>query len=579
MVDKQLFSLSGIKKVTIMLVGLTVLQAFMILFQGKYLALALVKTWHLRPLNLFGPLIGLFFAAFIGRHLINWVKSIVLDRFANQASQSLREQLLTKLFHIGPSLVAKQGTGNLVTMALDGIDEVDNYLTLILNKMLNMMIIPWILLIYIFTLDVKTGVVLLLVVPIVILFMIILGFAARDKADKQYAGYQLLSNHFVDALRGLSTLKLLGISKQYANNVYSVSESYRKQTMAVLRIAVLSTFALDFFTTLSIAVVAVFLGLDLLAGKMPYFPALASLILAPEFFLPLRDFSSDYHATLNGKNAMQAIRQLLALPEATQRQALTSLTTFGANDELEFKHVNVSYENNNEHDLADFSFKVHGFQKIGVMGPSGSGKSTLINTLGGFLLPEAKNGGQILLNGQQVPHLSQEQWQNNFVYMPQKPYLFHATIGQNIAFYQPKASREAIKVAAENAGLTIWLKQLPAGLDTVIGEGERGISGGQAQRIALARAFLDRKRRVLLFDEPTAHLDIETEAALKETMLPLFKDHLIFFATHRLHWMQEMDQIMVIEAGRLVEMGTPQQLQQKQGAYTQLMTQMKGAKL
>lgn len=576
MIDKRLLRLSGTKKVLLMLAGLTVLQAFMILFQGKFLAQAIVNSWRLKALAwLYQPML-FFFLALLGRHLLNWLKSHVLDRYASQASADLQQRLLTKLFHLGPSLVAKQGTGNMVTMALEGIDQVENYMTLILNKMLNMMLIPWILLIYIFTLDARSGWILLVVVPIVILFMIILGFAARDKADKQYAGYQQLANHFVDALRGLATLKLLGISEQYADNVYQVSESYRKRTMNVLRIAILSTFALDFFTTLSIAIVAVFLGLALLNGQIPLFPALVTLILAPEFFLPLRDFSSDYHATLDGKNAMQAVFAILELPQPQQRQLLTAAPTWTADSTLTFSDVDVSYPGSNEADLAAVSFSVHGYHKIGVIGESGSGKSTLINTLGGFLQPEK---GEIKINGQVVPHLSQEQWQQNFVYLPQKPYLFHATIGENIAFYQPTASTAAIEQAAARAGLSDWLTTLPAGLATVIGEGARGVSGGQGQRIALARAFLDSQRRILLLDEPTAHLDIETEAALKETMMPLFADHLVFFATHRLHWMQQMDYVFVIQQGRLVEQGTPTQLQAQNGAYVSLMAQMRGEAL
>ncbi|MFD0898164.1 thiol reductant ABC exporter subunit CydD [Loigolactobacillus binensis] len=576
MIDKRLLRLSGTKKALLMLAGLTILQAFMILFQGKFLAQAIVNSWRLKALAwLYWPML-FFFSALLGRHLLNWLKNHVLDKFASQASATLRQQLLTKLFHLGPSLVAKQGTGNMVTMALEGIDQVENYMTLILNKMLNMMIIPWILLVYIFTLDRRSGWILLVVVPIVIMFMIILGFAARDKADQQYAGYQQLANHFVDALRGLATLKLLGISDQYADNVYQVSEAYRKKTMGVLRIAVLSTFALDFFTTLSIAIVAVFLGLALLNGQMALFPALATLILAPEFFQPLRDFSSDYHATLNGKNALQAVFAILELPQPQQRQALTAAPTWQANSQLTFTNVNVSYPGSNEADLAAVSFSVQGYHKIGIIGESGSGKSTLINTLGGFLQPQQ---GEIKVNDQVVPHLSQEQWQQNFVYLPQKPYLFHMSIAANIAFYQPDAAPAAIEKAASQAGLDDWLATLPAGLDTIIGEGARGVSGGQGQRIALARAFLDSQRRILLLDEPTAHLDIETEAALKETMMPLFDDHLVFFATHRLHWMQQMDYVFVIQQGRLVEQGTPAQLQKQQGAYVSLMTQMRGEPL
>lgn len=213
--------------------------------------------------------------------------------------------------------------------------------------------------------------------------MIILGLAAKSKADRQYAGYQRLSNNFVDTLRGLGTLKQLGLSKRYANNVYSVSEDYRKETMATLRIAMTSTFALDFFTTLSVAVVAVFLGFDLLAGKIMLLPALTILTLAPDYFLPVRNFANDYHATLNGKNALKAVLDVLETPETKQRKALKQLV-WHADSVVKFDDVSFTYEDVKTPTLTHVSFAIHGFQKVGIIGASGSGKSTLINLLGGF---------------------------------------------------------------------------------------------------------------------------------------------------------------------------------------------------
>lgn len=214
----------------------------------------------------------------------------MLDTFSYERSKELREQLLTKIFRLGPNVVQKNGTGNMVTMALEGISQTENYLQLILTKMMNMMIIPWIILAFVFTQDIRSGVTLLIVFPIIIIFMIVLGYAAQSKADKQYAAFQMLSNHFIDSLRGIDTLKLFGLSKKYAGSIYHTSERFRKATISTLKIAILSTFALDFFTTLSVAVVAVFLGLSLLNGTILLFPALVTLILAPEFFLPIRDF-------------------------------------------------------------------------------------------------------------------------------------------------------------------------------------------------------------------------------------------------------------------------------------------------
>lgn len=379
----------------------------------------------------------------------------------------------------------------------------------------------------------------------------------------------------MDTLRGLPTLKQLGLNKAYADNVYQVSEDYRKKTMATLTIAMTSTFALDFFTTLSIAIIAVFLGFGLMNGTIQLLPALIILTLAPDYFAPIRNFANDYHATLNGKNALTAVLDILQRATPKDRDLLPLRDpVWEDQDTLTFDHVNVKYGDSQQATLQDINFEIKGFQKVGIIGASGSGKSTLINTLGGFLSPQ---DGQITVRGIAVPHLDQQAWQRSFVYIPQAPYLFHASLRENITFYDPEASEVAVQSAVAKAGLSDWVATLPAGLETAIGEGSRGVSGGQAQRIALARAFLDDSRRVLLFDEPTAHLDIETEVGLKQTMMPVFDHHLVFFATHRLHWMNEMDYILVMDHGRIVEQGTPAELQEKNGAYVRLRSEMEGA--
>ncbi|GAF39584.1 transport ATP-binding protein CydD [Agrilactobacillus composti DSM 18527 = JCM 14202] len=377
----------------------------------------------------------------------------------------------------------------------------------------------------------------------------------------------------------MSTLKFLGLSEKYETNVYNVSEDYRRSTMDVLKIAILSTFALDWFTTLSIALLALFLGLGLINGSIPLFPALVSLILAPEFFLPIRDFGNDYHATLDGKNALTDILDIVAQPSVTNRQLVPDTFKWDENSKLVANHFNLQYspDENEAIDLTDIAFTLKGYQKVGIIGMSGSGKTTLLNALGGFLTPlksEDPKAANFSLNGQDLPHLSQANWQQQFAFIPQFPYLFADTIAANIAFYQPKASAAQIAAAASQAGLDDFLATLKDGLNTLVGEGGRGISGGQAQRIALARAFLDQDRHVLMFDEPTAHLDIETEYALKETMMPLFKNHLVLFATHRLHWLKEMDYILVMKDGQLVQQGTLDELSATPGEFTALTQHM-----
>lgn len=570
MIDKKLLQLPGIKKILGLLAGSSILQAIFIIGQAYGLARSITNLWSGEVIRNQFIWLGLFFVSYVLRHLMTYLREQVLEDYAYEQARGLRSQLLTKIFRLGPQVVQKQGTGSIVTTALDGINQVEEYLHLIVPKMLNMMIIPWILLVMIFLLDWQSGIVLLVVFPLIIIFMIILGYAAQSKADKQYKVFQLLSNHFIDSLRGIDTLKFFGISKQYSRSIFSTSERFREATMSTLKVAILSTFALDFFTTLSVAVVAVLLGLRLINEEIFLFPALTVLILAPEYFLPIRDFSSDYHATLDGKNAMDDVNKILDILE-NQDEKL-SLPSWDKDSRLA-----VALQYNYEDKLgAEVDFSVKGYQKIGIIGMSGSGKSTLINLLSGFLRP---NKSQITFDDIEIKAFDQPNWQEQLIYIPQNPYVFQRSMRENIAFYHPNATDEEILQAIEVTGLTELLAELPDGLDTKLGEGERPLSGGQAQRIALARAFLNQERKILLFDEPTAHLDIETEVEIKERMLPLMEKHLVFFATHRLHWLAEMDYILVMDEGKLVEKGTIEELKQKNGAFVKLTQALRGEKV
>ncbi|KRL43409.1 cytochrome bd biosynthesis ABC transporter ATPase permease [Companilactobacillus mindensis DSM 14500] len=560
-----------------MLAGLTLLQAFVVLFQGKYLAEALVNSWEQKSLQTIVMPMILFAVAFIFRHVFNLINTKIVESYAGKTSENIRSQLLDKVYNAGPEIISEEGTGNLVTSSLDGIDLVENYFKLIFTKLMNMSIIPPVLLIYIYTQNIASGITLTVIVPLVILFMIILGLAAQSKADSQYAQYTILSNHFLDALRGLPTLKMLGLSKRYAKNIYTVSDEYRRRTMNTLRIAILSTFALDWLTTLGIAILAVFLGLGLINNSFPLFPALVTLILAPEYFLPLRDFSNDYHATLNGKNALNSIFEILDRPTTDQADDLDDFT-WDKDSTVEVNNLQFTYKGVGTDDVSlDIDhLKLSGYQRIGVIGKSGSGKTTLIRAIGGFLIPDHAN---IKINQQSVANFKQANWQKKLTFLPQSPYLFAGSIAENIAFYRPKASLDDIKKAADAAGLQDFINTLENGYETQIGEGGRGISGGQQQRIMLARAFLADDRHVLIFDEPTAHLDIETEYALKQPMEKLFQNHLVIFATHRLHWIKEMDYVIVMDNGKIAEQGTPDELSSHNGAYSKLIANMRGDQL
>ncbi|MCG7194214.1 thiol reductant ABC exporter subunit CydD [Fructilactobacillus sanfranciscensis] len=576
MFDKQLMSIPGVKKLIAKLSCLATIQSLVIILEAYFLSVAVVNTWSLKKITaLLLPMLY-FFIAFVVRYSITRIESQITDRFATKATGEIKTQLLTKEFELGPRMISQIGSGHLITLALEGTDKIENYFNLIILKTVNMAIIPVILLIAIFLINFISGITLFLVFPIIIIFMIILGLAAQAKSARQYKGFTDMSNNFIDTMRGLKTLKLFGLSDKYADNLYRVSENYRKSTMSVLKVALLSTFALDFFTTISIAIVAVFLGVALIDGKILLLPALTILVLAPDYFLSVRDYGDDYHATLDGKNALTNIFEILKIKSPTSKIKLSDSTGWNNTSELKISDLNFSYDKTSQ-SLQNINFNVKGYKKIGIVGRSGSGKSTFLNMLGGWLEPSNADQLPFDVNGKKVDSLSQIEWQKHISYIPQDPYIFAGTIAENIAFYQPNATKQQIKVVAEKAGLMDFVNDLQAGLDTKIGESGRGISGGQAQRIALARTLLDDNREILLLDEPTAHLDIETEYELKQTMLPIFRNHLVIFATHRLHWMQNMDYILVMDEGELVEQGTPVELINRNGIYKELIDEIRGA--
>lgn len=567
MIDRHLFQLTGARLIAIRLAVLAVLQAFLIIGQALFLSYTLTLLWQGK--NIDWLTLILFAACFTGRQLLGLIRDNILEHYSGKVATDLRRQLLTKVFAEGQSLVQKQGTGSLITMALDGIDEVSNYIKLIFAKVFTMMIVPVLVFIAMLLLNWQSALILLLMYPLIVLFMIILGHAAQDRAIRQFGNFQKLSNNFIDSLRGIDTLKYFGLSKRYSRSIYRLSENFRRKTMAVLKVAMLSTFALDFFTTLSIAIVAVYLGFGLMYGRVQLFAGLGILILAPEYFLPIRNFAGDFHATLNGKNALERINQLLARPKEKSSQC--HLTSWGADDELKMQNLTFAYQQGPE--IGPLSLKIKGHEKVGIIGMSGAGKSTLINLLSGFLTPSK---GQITIQGQKTETMNIPDWQKQLIYIPQNPYLFAASLRDNLTFYTPEATDQQVKEAIHVVGLDDLVKELPDGLETKIGQGQRVLSGGQAQRIALARAFLDQKRKIMIFDEPTAHLDIETEIDLKKRMLPLMAHHLVLFATHRLHWLKQMDYILVMNKGQLVQQGTYDELAQQAGYFKELTKQMRG---
>ncbi|PPA90165.1 thiol reductant ABC exporter subunit CydD [Brevibacillus laterosporus] len=577
---KNLLGYKGIVPVLIAVAVLVLIQSLSILYQAKWLAEVISALFAGQKLQELYMGLGLFLLAFLVRHLTNLLQQKIAYRFAMKTGSDVRKSLMEKLFLLGPRFAKTQGTGNVVTLVIEGVAQFRTYLELIIPRMVSTAITPWVILAYVAWQDMISGIILLVTMPILIVFMILIGLAAKGKMDRQWKSYRILSNHFVDALRGLETLRYLGLSRTHSKTIERVSDRYRSATMGTLRVAFLSSFALDFFTMLSVACVAVSLGLRLISGEIFLLTGLTVLILAPEYFLPIRMVGADYHATLNGKEAGEAIQAILQKQVAQDKkddanvtinewtkESLLMLTSIGMKHESNTNSIQVEEAHMEaKPSLRDISFTIMGKQKIGIIGESGAGKSTLIDVLAGFLVPTS---GQMELNGQRVSSLCQPEWQSQTTYIPQHPYIFSSSFYDNVKFYSPLASDEQVEKAIQAAGLGDLFNSLPRKGEERIGNGGRALSGGQEQRVALARAFLS-NRPIILLDEPTAHLDIETEYELKETMLSLFEDKLVLLATHRLHWMPDMDLIIVLEQGTIKEIGTHAELLAKQGTYYQM---------
>lgn len=561
MFDKRLFALPGAKSAIAWCIATSLLLAALMVGQAAALAWALTLLWGGSALSDVAAQLGAFALCFIGKQAASNIQTKQLEFFATVRTEEFRQELSKRLYEGGAPLTQKLGTGAASTLCLDGIDNIEHYLSTALPRTVALVTVPFVLLAVIVFQDWVSALIALLVFPAIILQMVLIGSTAQEEAGKQHREYQRLANHFIDSLRGIDTLKYFGRSNEQADRVYETSEKFRIATMKTLRTATLSGAVLDAFSTISLAAVAVMLGFRLVDGSITLLPALFVLVIMPDYFRPIREFASDYHATLNGKNTLTQVLEVLGCSAETAAKKenhtpglqvdAPKLEPWQELSVLTFEHIGISYEG--ETALKDVSCSFGGFRKYGIVGPSGCGKTTLAQLLAGVLQPTQ---GSIVVNNHAIETLSMSSWRKQVAYLPQSPHIFSTTLRNNLTFYQPDATEEEIAHALELVGLTSLVTELPKGLDTVVGEGGRLLSGGQSQRVALARAVLHRTCLVLVFDEPTAHLDIETEWELKQRMLPLMEGKLVFFATHRLHWLSEMDEILLLEDGQVRDFGS-----------------------
>ena len=527
------------KSLTLTLLILSIFEAACIIIQAAFLSKAIVGLFDKNFDNVVRDSV-LFLIGFIFRIVFLHLQQYFTENHAIKFETELRRKLLQSYFDLGPDFTSREGSGKLVTLAIDGIGKVKQYFELNVSKQIRGAIIPTLVVIFIFYTDYVSALMIISVIPVIVIFMILLGINARDMANRQYKKYRALSNNFIDTIRGVETLKFLGVSKNYLPIMEKKNKEYRQSTMKTLSVAFLNSFALDFLTTIAIALLAVRLGILLLDGSTVLLPSLTVLLIAPEFFLPMKQAATDYHATLDGQMAYEDINRMIVDNEKnkSQKSSIESVESI--------KLQNVVLIKDDKKILDNITLSINKGEKICLVGQSGSGKTSLISLLSGF---NEQSEGEILINDE-VTNLKNVHWSNNISYISQFPYIFPDTIRNNILFYSNEnISEDYLKEISELVGLDKFISTLP-GYETKIGEGGQELSGGQAQRIAIARALIS-NREVIILDEPTSHLDIETEFEIKEKLLELFKGRTVIIATHRLHWLNNVDYVLNLEQGKV----------------------------
>lgn len=513
------------------------------------------------------------------RGLLTWAGHSIAARFAIRVKMDLRRQLTDQLLRLGPAWAVGERRGELVNTAVQGIEQLQIYMAKYLPQMAFATLLPLAILGFVLTRDWLTAIILVVTAPLIVFFMILVGKMAEDASQLQWQRLSILAAQLLDVIEGLTTLKMFGRSRAQVQWLGRASDAYRMATMRTLRVAFVSTFLMELFATLSTAVVAVSLGLRLVSGQLPFATAFLVLLLTPEFYQPIRALGSEFHAGLNGVTAAGRVFDILdaqppgLVPEpgesAVGPTALTPPFT------VEFREVSFTYASGYAPALQGVSFTLQPGQMLAVAGRSGAGKSTLLDLLQGFLRPTE---GVILINGVRLQDLPILQWRRHVSLLRQHSHVFAGTIADNLRFAAPEASQQEVEWAASAAGVQDWIAKLPQGYDTPVGEGGTDLSGGQVQRLAVARALLKQAPLVLL-DEPTAHLDPATERTVQSGLDRLLAGRTALVVAHRLSTVERADKILVLAHGRVIEQGTNAQLIAQKGLYHSLQLAYRGGEL
>ena len=547
----------------------TALLALSLVAQAWVLAAILTAgVFERAPFARLWPLCGVLLVVALLRFGLNIGARRSAVHGAQQLAGALRARLLHEAQALGPLGLRAEASGDLLTRLVDGIEAVLGYFARYLPQAGAAVLVPLLLAVFIFPADWLSGLVLVLTAPLIPLFMVLVGRAAARASEQRYAQLRRLGAAFVDALGGLVTLRQLGAAERFAARLERESEAYRVLSLEVLRVAFLSSLVLEFFAMVSIAIVAVLIGFRLLWGELALHDGLFVLLLAPEFYLQLRGLGALRHTRMDAVAAAEQLARLeTAVAAAPAHLAGTTPVRCDRPPEIRLERVTYLHRGRGA-GLHECSLTIRPAQLTALVGPSGSGKSTLLNLLLGFVAPDQ---GRILLDGVDLTECDVRQWRDGIAWVPQSTHVFEGTVRENLLLANGEADGAALDRALKASALAAVLERLPHGEDTVLGEHGVGLSGGQLQRLALARALLRERARIWLLDEPTAHLDRDGARALQASIRAAAASRTVLMAVHRLSAARTADWVVVLDGGRVVEQGAPEHLQRIDGAFSALL--------
>ncbi|KVX02193.1 heme ABC transporter permease/ATP-binding protein CydD [Shewanella frigidimarina] len=532
--------------------------------------------------NLVPAALSLQFFALIGLLFVRALLAQVRERISFEAGKRLRtdirQAVLNKLVALGPVFIKGKPAGAWATLVFEQVEDLHDFYAKYLPQMMLAGFIPLLILACVFPLNWAAGIILMATAPLIPLFMILVGMGAADANRKNMQALSRLSGHFMDRLKGLQTLKLFNRGEAELVNIEHASEDFRARTMSVLRLAFLSSAVLEFFAAVSIAVLAVYFGFSYLGHldfghygvQVSLFTGMFVLILAPEFYQPLRDLGTHYHAKAQAIGAAEALVELLDYQVNTPAKIhSTSLNMAFTAESINIQAIGVEVFSLDGQRLAGpISFTLPAGEHWAIVGPSGAGKTSLLNALLGFLPYQ----GSLLINGQELSQLNVAQWRQHLAWLGQDPQLFHGTVRENVALANPQLNDAQIMTLLEQADISEFVKQQPLGLDLVISDQSAGVSVGQAQRFALARA-LAQPAKLFLLDEPTASLDAQSEQSVLTSLYGAMQSTTALTVTHKLDDLHNMNYILVMDNGMVVQHGHVNDLQQADGLLAQMLNQ------